>query len=63
VPCWPRRVIGRPSVIIMDEPLEAMDRGTQDVIIQWVDRLLSEDATIVVATHEIEPFVARRRGR
>ncbi len=51
--------IGSPRTVLLDEPLEAMDRGMRDDILRWVDRLASSGATLVVATHDIEPFAAR----
>ena len=49
--------IGTPSIAILDEPLEAMDRSGRDLIVDWVEKLRSAAASILVATHEIEPFV------
>jgi ABC-type multidrug transport system ATPase subunit len=51
--------IGSPRHIVLDEPLEGMDRGMREEILGWVDRLLSEEAVLVVATHDIEPFADR----
>ena len=47
--------------MLLDEPLEAMDRGMRDEILLWVDRLLARGALVLVATHDIEPFAARAR--
>jgi ABC-2 type transport system ATP-binding protein len=50
-------MLGSPSNLLMDEPLEAMDRDTRDLI---VDRLAGQATadgnTILVATHELLPF-------
>ncbi len=51
--------IGFPRVVLLDEPLEAMDRGIREEIISWIERLLAGGALVVIATHEIEPFVSR----
>ena len=51
--------IGEPRTVLLDEPLEAMDRGMRDDIRSWVDRLLARGALVLVATHDIEPFAAR----
>jgi ABC-type multidrug transport system ATPase subunit len=51
--------IGLPSNILLDEPLEAMDRTMREHILSWIDQLWSAGACIVIATHDIEPFVAR----
>jgi ABC-type multidrug transport system ATPase subunit len=49
--------IGAPRVVLLDEPLEAMDRAIRERIADWVDRLRVSGAAVVIATHEIEPFV------
>jgi ABC-2 type transport system ATP-binding protein len=51
--------IGSPRVVLLDEPLEAMDRGMREGILTWIERLLAESAAVIVATHEIEPFAAQ----
>ncbi len=51
--------IGDPKVVILDEPLESMDRGIAAEIIAWVEGLEANGACVVVATHDIEPFAAR----
>lgn len=51
--------VGSPKVAILDEPLEAMDRAIREDILLWVDGLLEAGAAVVIATHQIEPFVAR----
>jgi ABC-type Mn2+/Zn2+ transport system ATPase subunit len=51
--------IGTPRIVILDEPLESMDRNMRDAILAWVDDLESKRAAIVVATHDIEPFAAK----
>jgi ABC-type multidrug transport system ATPase subunit len=49
--------VGDPKIVILDEPLEAMDRMIRSEILSWMDRLLERGAAVVVATHDIEPFV------
>jgi ABC-type Mn2+/Zn2+ transport system ATPase subunit len=49
--------VGEPKVVILDEPLEAMDRGVRQDILTWIDQLLSNGAAVVIATHQIEPFI------
>lgn len=51
--------IGEPRTVLLDEPLEAMDRGMRDDIQAWIGRLLARGALVLVATHDIEPFAAR----
>jgi ABC-2 type transport system ATP-binding protein len=50
--------IGFPRVVLLDEPLEAMDRLIRQDILEWLQQLLSRGAAVVLATHELEPFVA-----
>ncbi len=51
--------VGSPKVAILDEPLETMDRAIRGDILAWVDRLLASGAAVVIATHQIEPFVEK----
>lgn len=51
--------IGRPRIVLLDEPLEAMDRSIREEILAWIDGVLQSGAGVVIATHEIEPFVAK----
>jgi ABC-type multidrug transport system ATPase subunit len=51
--------LGRPAHVLLDEPLEAMDRGARDDILAWIDRLVAEGATVVAVSHDLEPFAAR----
>lgn len=48
--------VGRPRVLILDEPLEAMDRAMRAEIVAWTQQALGGGATLLVATHELEPF-------
>jgi len=43
-------------VLVLDEPLEAMDRATRALIVDWVRDRRAAGATILIATHELEPF-------
>jgi len=51
--------IGEPSLLIMDEPLEAMDRPMRREIVRWTLERVEAGAGALVATHDIEPFVDR----
>jgi ABC-type multidrug transport system ATPase subunit len=51
--------IGTPRHVLLDEPLEAMDRGAREDILLWIDGLLSTGAGVLVVSHDIEPFVPR----
>ena len=50
--------VGRPRVVLLDEPLESLDRGLQDRVLAWIAGLVAEEATVVVVSHQIEPFAA-----
>jgi iron complex transport system ATP-binding protein len=51
--------IGAPSHLLLDEPLEAMDRGAREDILAWIGSRLDDGATVVVVSHDIAPFAAR----
>jgi ABC-type sulfate/molybdate transport systems ATPase subunit len=54
--------IGEPTTLLLDEPLEAMDRPMRHWLTSWIGDASAREATIVIATHDVEPFVhlARR---
>ena len=43
----------------MDEPLEGMDRNIQKEILEWIFNRKKAEASIVVVSHTIEPFIER----
>jgi ABC-type multidrug transport system ATPase subunit len=49
--------IGTPSTLLLDEPLEAMDRGMRAWLLTWIESANARGATTLIATHDIEPFV------
>jgi len=49
-------LVGEPRVLLLDEPLETLDRRMQDLVIEWVGRRRKAGATIVIATHELRAF-------
>lgn len=49
--------IGEPRVILLDEPLEGMDRVLRARILDWVGQCAARGAAIVIATHDLEPYV------
>src|SRR6185369_7630124 len=57
--------VGTPRHVLLDEPLEAMDRGAREDILTWIDGLLAvnsggtADNAVLVVSHDIEPFVPR----
>jgi len=50
--------IGNPDCLLLDEPLEAMDRAFRSRMIDWLRALRNQGATLVVVSHEIESFAA-----
>lgn len=52
-------LIGTPGHVLLDEPLEAMDRGSRESILAWIDRLIARNATVVVVSHDLAPFAPR----
>ena len=52
-------LLGTPRHVLLDEPLEAMDRGARDDVLAWIDRLLAAGTAVLVVSHELEPFAAR----
>lgn len=50
--------VGEPSVILLDEPLVALDLGTRAVVLEWLEHRIRAGAAAIVSTHEIDPFVA-----
>ena len=53
--------IGEPSNLLLDEPLEAMDRAMRSWLTSWITAASERDATVIVATHDVDPFVALAR--
>jgi ABC-type multidrug transport system ATPase subunit len=51
--------IGTPGHLLLDEPLEAMDRGAREDVLAWIDSRLAAGAAVVVVSHDIAPFAAR----
>ena len=54
--------VGQPATLVLDEPLETLDRSMRELLLGWFGGRVSEGATVVVSTHEIEPFLDRATG-
>jgi ABC-2 type transport system ATP-binding protein len=50
--------VGQPRVVLLDEPLESLDRGLQDQVLDWIADLVWRQAAVVVVSHQFDPFVA-----
>jgi ABC-type multidrug transport system ATPase subunit len=62
--------VGTPSVALLDEPLESLDRALREKVVSWIADLAGRGAAVVVVSHELEPFaglaesaVSLRAGR
>lgn len=53
--------LGTPKLLLLDEPLDALDRRTRERTLSWIDDLCADGGSAVVVTHEIEPFVSKVR--
>jgi ABC-type multidrug transport system ATPase subunit len=53
--------VGEPTTLLLDEPLESMDRAMRTWLTTWISGASERGATVVVATHDIEPFVGLAR--
>lgn len=52
-------LVGETTTLLLDEPLETLDRGMREAVLEVVDARLAAGATALVSTHEIEPFLGR----
>ena len=43
---------------VLDEPLETMDRAMRDLICEWTRARRAAGATVLIATHDLQPFAA-----
>jgi ABC-type multidrug transport system ATPase subunit len=49
-------LLGDPTVVILDEPLETMALCMRELIIHWIRERRARGAAILLATHDLEPF-------
>ena len=48
--------LGQPRVLLLDEPLSALDQGLRKRVAAWVADMGSNGGSALVITHELEPF-------
>jgi ABC-2 type transport system ATP-binding protein len=51
-------MIGRPGHLLLDEPLEAMDRRMRDYLMIWIEKRVREGALAVIVSHDLDSFGA-----
>ncbi|MFD2172073.1 ABC transporter ATP-binding protein [Tumebacillus lipolyticus] len=49
-----RALIGRPKILLCDEPTGNLDTGTRDSILELLSKLKEEGLSIIIATHDVE---------
>ena len=54
--------LGEPLVVVLDEPLETMDRPTRAAIVRWTADRRAAGAAVIVATHDVAPFAPLADG-
>jgi ABC-type multidrug transport system ATPase subunit len=55
-------LVGTPSNILLDEPLDGMDRAAQEKILEWINSRVKSGALVVIISHTVEPFAASSSG-
>jgi ABC-type multidrug transport system ATPase subunit len=50
-------LIGQPTHVLLDEPLEGMDRKISGDILAWIRRRVESGTSMVVVSHSLEPFL------
>lgn len=50
-------LVGAPAHLLLDEPLEGMDRKIREDILSWLGGRLAGGATALVSSHDLEPFL------
>ena len=49
-------IVGRPPHILLDEPVDALDRQIADDVLAWIRRRIADGAALAIVSHAIEPF-------
>jgi ABC-type multidrug transport system ATPase subunit len=50
-------LVGTPECILLDEPMEGMDRRIQKDIFDWIRKCINAGAAVVLVSHAVEPFL------
>ena len=53
--------IGSPDILLLDEPLDALDQGLRAEVIEWIQSVCGSGGAALVSTHELEPFASPDR--
>lgn len=53
-----RALAGGPDVLVMDEPTAGVDASSQRALAATMQRLVDQDVTMLVVTHEVGPMAA-----
>ncbi|MEM1244894.1 MAG: ABC transporter ATP-binding protein [Acidobacteriota bacterium] len=51
--------IATPRYVLLDEPLDALDRRTRAEVIEWIDSLVNSNHCVLVISHDLAPFAER----
>jgi ABC-type multidrug transport system ATPase subunit len=54
--------VGRPDHILLDEPLDALDRQIADDVVRWIGERTAAGSTMVVVCHALEPLAGLATG-
>ncbi len=54
---WATAFIGSPKHILLDEPLDTLDRAIADEVLVWIQKKTAERAVLGVVSHQLEPFL------
>ena len=50
-----RALVRRPRLLVLDEPTEGLDAGSEEAFLETIDELAREDgATLLVVTHRLQ---------
>jgi ABC-type molybdenum transport system ATPase subunit/photorepair protein PhrA len=53
-----RAWVGKPALLLLDEPYVGLDASTRHALIQHLDELIAGGTTVVIATHNREEWPA-----